>query len=66
MGELSPADKSRKLVTETLELIVIGLGIAVIGCLGWMVLMPMTVGLFFYFPCAFIIDMVLKARNARR
>lgn len=57
---------SRRLLTETLELIIVALGIVVIGYLGWMVLMPMAVALFFYFPCAFVIELVLKLRNSAR
>ena len=65
MGEEhSLNDASRKLVVETMELIIVALGIAVIGYLGWMVLMPMAVALFFYFPCAFAIDMAQRIRNS--
>jgi hypothetical protein len=66
MDEHTPGHASSKMVVETLELIIVVFGIVVIGYLGWMVLMPMAVALFFYFPCAFVIDMVLRARNSPR
>ncbi|HJV36193.1 hypothetical protein [Geomonas sp.] len=66
MDEQLAGDASGKVIIETLELIIIVLGIIFIGYLGWMVLMPMAVGLFFYFPCAFLIDMVMRARNASK